>query len=388
MATTGYQAGLEANDVQLSYGLEAVWGEAPATAFQAIRYTGEGFAGSKTRQRPNEINESGQASAAVTTEEKADASVNFALSYGTYDDLLAGMLNGDWSSNLNITGTDIAATETGLTSATANKFQNVRIGQWVKLAGFATAENNGFRRVTAKAGNDVTLAGGMTVEAAGAAVTIKGSVLTNGTTFQSFFFQKRFSPNMYLTYPGTYLTGGTLNAGRGQFMQGDFKGAAQSEQKAVSNSSTGAVLAAPTGRVHDTVAGFQALQLNDAIVPAVVDSFSVSITKEGASAQFGLGAAAAQGMTRGTFTLSGSMRTYFKNFTLYDLFRSEALGVLSYRTLDAAGNAYILTIPAAAIMNPKIVAGGPGQPVMAEFQLEGNPSPTLGYTFQIDRLAA
>ncbi len=388
MATTGYQAGVEANDVELSYGKEATWGTKPSSQFQAIRYTGESFSGSKTRQRPSEVNNSGQASAAVTTQEQAQAGVNFALSYGTYDDLLAGLLNGDWTAALNLTGTDIAATTTGLSSATANKFNAVVVGQWIKTSGFATQANNGFRRVTAKTGTTVTLAGGMTTEAAGANVTVKGSILTNGTSFQSFFFQKKLASNLFLTYPGAYLTGGNLDAGVSQFMQGSFSGAAQQEAKATTNSSTGAVLAAPTGRVHDTVAGFQALQLNDTAVAATVDNFSVQITKDGAGAQYGMGSAAAQGMTRGVFTLSGRMRTFFKDFTLYDLFKSEASGLLSYRTMDAAGNAYILTIPAANIMNPQVVAGGPGQPVMAEFQLEGNPDPTLGYTFQIDRLPA
>jgi hypothetical protein len=38
-------------------------------------------------------------------------------------------------------------------------------------------------------------------------------------------------------------------------------------------------------------------------------------------------------------------------------------------------------------MNPQIQVGGPGQPVYAVFQIEGNPQ-AAGGTIQIDRLAA
>lgn len=385
MATTGYQAGLDANDVELSYAPEATWGDKPTVAFQGIRFTGESFSGSKTRDRPKEVNFSGQASAAITTKETATAGLNFALSFGTYDDMLAGLFNGAWSTALEISGTDISATADGLASVTAGKFDTVSVGQWIKVAGFTAAADNGLFRVTAKTGTSVTVQGGMTVEAAGDDVSVHGSTLKNGTVFTSFFFQKKLTPTQYLTYPGTYLTGGNINAGVGQFMQGDFSGVAKAEEKAAASSSTGAVIVAPAGRVLDTVTGVKSLLMDGAPVGAVVDTINIQIQKDGADAQYGVGSAQARGVTKGTLTVSGSLKTYFKDFTLYDRFKSETASALSYITQDDIGNAYVVTLPAATIMNPKIVAGGPGQPVMAEFTLEGNPHPTLGWTVQIDR---
>ncbi|MCA1971324.1 MAG: hypothetical protein LDL44_00655 [Caenispirillum sp.] len=394
MATEGYQAGVEANDVELSYAKESVWGEKPATAFQAIRFTGgDQFAGSKTRQRPNEVRTDAQASAAITTQEQAAAGVSFALSYGTYDDILAGLLMGEWTTPLAITATTITADNaTAQFQGDAGAFDDVTVGQWVKVAGFDTAAANGFFRVTAKAGDGSTI----TVDPApaddanlgGDSISLTGSHLHNGTVFQSFHFQKKLASNLFLIYPGTYLATGSLNAALGQFMNGQVGGAAKEETSATSNQSTGAVLAAPTGRVHDTVAGLQQITMDGAAVGAVIEAINVSINKEGAQAQYGLGSAAAQGMLKGTFTLTGSIRTYFKDFTLYAKYKAETDHVVAYRTSDSAGNAYIITVPAATIMNPNITAGGPGQAVMAEFQLEGNPHPTLGWTFQIDKFPA
>jgi hypothetical protein len=385
MPTTGYNAGIETNDVEISYGKEAVWGTKPAVAFQAIRFMSESFSGSKTRNRPSEVRTDLQAAYAITTQEQASAGVNFGLSYGTYDDLLAGLFNNDWSTALTVTGTDIAATGTGLSSATASKFSSIAVGQWIRTVGFANPLNNTYRRVTAVTGTTVTLAGGLTVEAAGASVTVRGSRLTNGTVFQSFHVQKKFATAVYLLYPGTYWTGGTLSASTGQFMSGSLTGVAQIEAKQTTNQSTGAVLAAPVGRVNDNVAGFQGIELNGTAIAAVVDAVSVQITKEGAAAQYGLGDSSADGVLRGVVTVSGSIRIFFKDFTIYDLFKSEAESIISFRTVDSAGSGYQLTLPAATVMNPQVVAGGPGQAVMAEFALEGNPHGTLGYTIQLDR---
>jgi hypothetical protein len=320
--TTGFSAGVETNDVALSYGVEAVWGTKPAVAFKSVRMTSESFSGSKSRSRPAEIRTDYQASAAVTTQEQATAGINLAFSAGTYDDLLAGLLMGAWG-----------AAGTG-----------------------------------------------------GAAAGVER--LTNGTLFTSFWFQKRLSDTMYLEYPGTYWSGGSLSASTGQFLTGSLTGMAKDEQTATTSQSTGAILAAPTGRVMDTVAGFNGLFIDGTPIDAVADAITLNITKEGAAAQFGLGSAAAQGMLRGTFTLSGTLRTYFRTFDLYQAYKAETYKEVSFEVDDLDGVKYKLIVPAATLMNPSITAGGPGGAVMAEFAIEGNPDPVTGKTLIIDRTPA
>ena len=214
------------------------------------------------------------------------------------------------------------------------------------------------------------------------------SRLTNGTLFQSYFFQKRLSDSMFLVYPGTYWSAGTLTASTGQFLTGSLSGMAKSQDSAVTNQSTGAVLAAPQGRVIDNVAGFNALLLDGAPIDAVADAISINISKEGAAGQYGLGSASAQGMLRGTTTVTGSVRTFFRNFDLYELYMAESLHAVSFEVEDPDGARYVLTLPSTTLMNPSITAGGPGQAVVCEFQLEAGPDPVLGYTISIDRFAA
>ena len=385
MPTTAFSAGVETNDVEISYAKEATWGTKPAVAFKAVRYTGESFSGSKSRARPAEIRNDYQATGAVTTQETASAGINFALSSGTYDDILAGLLGNDFSTAIAISGVDIAGTATGYSTATAGKFTTVTAGVWIKVSGFANAANNGYKRVTAATGTSITTAQAGAVEAAGPSVTIGGSRLTNGTAFQSFHFQKKLASALYLVYPGTFWTGGTITAATGQFFTGSFTGISAIESKATTNQSTGAVTAAPTGRVNDGVAGFQGLEWNNAAVSAVINGITLNIAREGAAAQYGLGSAAAQGVLRGVVTVTGSVEIYFRDFALYDDYKSETARALTYRTVDDAGSGYQISLPAAYLMNPRITAGGPGQSVMATFELEGSPHSTLGYTIAVDK---
>jgi hypothetical protein len=392
MATTNYLAGIETNAVELSFAPETTWGVAPSTTFQAIRITGEGLKSQKQRGRPAEIKTTAEASAAITNQITADGAINFALSYGTHDGLWPSLLNSAWSSEYTITSstTDISfvAATNKLTSTTSGKFTNLVVGQWIRIT---SPLNAGYGRIKVKtSATDLTLDHIVLVDetSAGTNIVLKTSgFIRNSNTFQSLYFQKKLASDLWLRYPGVQITGATLNAQQGQFAQGSFNTSAKIETKATSDVSTGGITPAPSTIVFNTVSQFQQLMVDGALVQAVCKGVSLQMTKDGAGLDFGVGSASAQGMRIGTFTLAGGKATFFfKDFTLYQMFLDEALHTFSYRQVDAAGNAYIFTCQAVALMNPQIVAQAPNGSVMADFELEGNPS-ALG-TFQIDRIAA
>lgn len=401
MATTGMNtAAVETTDVVMSYGLESQWGVAPATTFQAWRMTSESMAGKKTRSRPDEINDSAQVSAAVTTQEGADGAINFALSYGTFDDAFCSLLNSSWSNALNIVGVggDITfvaqAGGNRITSTTANKFQNVVAGQYIKVMGCAAAPGgNGesfFVKVDSKTDNQTLVVSGKALVAenpAGAAVTIRGSMIRNSNVAQTLFIQKKLGAAGYLTYPGSFASGANIDCQQGQFTTGSINYIAKIENKALTDSSTGGVLPAPTGLVIDPVAGMQALTINGTAIAASIQSMKLQFQKEGAAAHYAMMSPGAVMITKGKLAVTGTTELYFANFTEYDRFKAESTAPISFRQVDAAGAAYVLTVLNAALMNPKITAGGPGRPVVASFELEGNPDPITGATFQMDRAA-
>lgn len=330
-ATSGYQAGIESNQVILAYAPEAVWGQAPAVPFQEIRYTGESLAGTKTRNRPAEVQATGEVVASITTQETAGGGVNFALSFGTFDDLIAGALKSEWVAD------------------------------------------------TVTTGNASTPAGNQ--------AAARADSLVNGTEFRAFHIQKRFSLALFLRYPGSFVSAMTLTGGVGQFLNGSFTFLSQNEQPFTVDASTGAMLPPPSGRVHDPVGGFKGVYLDGVAIPGVVDSFTLSATAVGAASEYGMGSAASQGVIMGLLEIKGTVKVYFKDYVLYQRFKNETQGVVSFVTRDAAGNGYVISVLNANLLNPKINAGGPNQAVMATFDIEGNPR-AAGGTIQIDRLFA
>ena len=76
MPTTNFNAGLDSSDVTLGFKREASWGEIPsAGAVNLVRLRSEGFAGSKSRARPDEIRAEGDAAQAITHSVEASGSM-------------------------------------------------------------------------------------------------------------------------------------------------------------------------------------------------------------------------------------------------------------------------------------------------------------------------
>lgn len=393
MATTGYQAAIATNDVLLSYAPESTWGSKPAVQFQQIRIESEGFAGTKSRTRPSEINASGQVSAAVTTKVETKGDMKLGLSTATPFNMLAASFAAAPATAINFSAkTTVAATGTGFTdSGSGFVTAGIAAGQWIRVSGFATTSINGYYQVlTVAAGTITTLPAPATTELAGASVTFTGQMARQAQIFQSFFVQKQLSSNKFLHFAGSWPTGGGISASVGGFFESTLSFLCKDQVKATSDGSTGAQLAAGSGNVIDTVGGFGSVYRGATLLDATINKIDVKWQQQSARAIYGMGSAAALGMGKGLIEVTGSIELYFKDFAQYDEFISETASMISFRGVDATGAGYIVSIANATIMNPKITAGGPNQDVMATFDLEGNPSATggvfAGACMQIDKV--
>ncbi len=396
MATTGYQAGIPTNDVLLSYAPETVWGTKPAVAFNQIRVQSEGFTATKSRTRPSEINALGAVSQAVTQKMEAKGDFKFALSTALPFDLLAASIGGAAATAVSFAAKiTVAATASGFTDS-ANGFVTAGIGagDWIRVTGFtggSAAQINGYYQVlTVAAGVLTTLPVPGATKVAGDSITMTGQSVMNGSVFQSFFFQKQLATALFLQYPGSVPIGGSISASVGNFFSGDMQFLSKSQDKATTDGSTGAQVAAGAGVVMDTVNGIGSVYRGAAVIAATVTKADLKWQMNSARMQYGMGSVAAAGYGKGLLEVSGTLEVYFKDFSLYDEFISETGSMVSFRAVDGTGAGYQFTIPNATIMNPNIVAGGPSQDIMASFQLEGNPSASSGIfagaSIQIDKL--
>jgi hypothetical protein len=280
------------------------------------------------------------------------------------------------------------------TSTTAGKFAAVALGQWIEVRGCTLNPARMFLLVTAKAGDALTVSGVVLVDEtpAGAAVALRGALLRNGATFTSFTIQKRLGAALGFAYPGTYFTGGQINAKRGEFFSGTLDALCKSEEKAAAALGSG-FLAAPTNRVISTATNMKSVRLDGGALPAKITSVQATFTKEGAKAQFAYSddeqeALRAQGMVRGQFTVSGSLEAYFDSFALYDRYKAETGIHLSYRVVDEAGNAIIVSFPVVVLGKATITGRGQNDSVMAQFEFGADPDPVTGCTMQLDRFPA
>ena len=402
--TTNFNAGLDSSDVELSYRKEIDWAVKPVGNFKKLRFTGEGFSENKSRSRPEEIRSDGQMSHAITQQVEASGNIDFAFSYETFDDLLAGLLMGAWETPINISNATLIVTAktvnaaAKITGTTSDVFQTLKVGQWIRTFGFTNSVNNGIFRVSniLNANKTIDLIGGNSASMVTEAVSntdkkIKGTNLRNGVITDTFHFQKMLASNLWLVYAGAYVTGGSLNAEVGDFMNGSFEFLCKSEAKAVASQSA-TVDDAPDGRVIDTVAGVSSLEQDGEAIDGVIQGITLDVSKDNARGQYGIGSPDAQGMARGTFGVAGSMSSYFKDFTLYDLYKDETDVLISFFALDDDDQGYIITIPGATLMNPEIVAGSADTDIIADFELEGNPRELKdgegSFTLQIDKIPA
>jgi hypothetical protein len=391
MATTGYFASAQTNDMLIGIQREATWGTAPTSGtYTGMRVQSCSLGEQKNRTRPGEIRNDMQVSAAVTQDVQASGSIPFAVSYGNQDLIWPTLFTGDWTADLAISNTGLSADNSGSTfDGSAGDFDDVLVGQWIKVAGFATSGANGYFLVTEVAvdGSSITVSPAPSSDANGGSntITVNGSQLVNGTTVNTLSIQERYSDSLGFMYSGCIASGGQINAARGQYFSGTCDLIAKSEAKAASV--VGTMGAAPTNRVFNTTANMTAVSLGGS-ASAKVMSLTTTITREGAAANFALGSEAAVGVVPGSFSASGQVQIYFSDNTEYDLYKAETQVQAYYQVTDAAGNAYIVDLPKVVLGRVTKERSGPNQPVMATFEFMADPDPDLGWTMAINRFAA
>lgn len=101
----------DTNRTGLAFVKETTWGTTPASALQTLRYTGESLDYTVETTKSNEIRSDRNISDLTVVGFTASGGFNFELSYGTFDELLAGALMSTWATDVLKNGT----TETSFT---------------------------------------------------------------------------------------------------------------------------------------------------------------------------------------------------------------------------------------------------------------------------------
>lgn len=90
----------EANRIDMSYGIEGTLGVAPATTYQKFRRESDTFNANLKHELVNEIRSDRQVTDMPLVSKDASGGFSGKLSFGTYDDFIAGALYSDWSTDV------------------------------------------------------------------------------------------------------------------------------------------------------------------------------------------------------------------------------------------------------------------------------------------------
>ena len=401
-ATAGLAAGAQTNDTLMDFALEATYATPPAGNYQALRITGESFSRGQTTARPEEINTLKQVSQSVVTQVSASGTISGALSSGTFDDLIAGVMGADWlAAPVSLTVNSKATPAVAASVLLKNSDHQGR--DIILLPDASIFPASGIVHVVDEAANIDIFAAYIHADNTGNALefpagtlpiadktqfsdgaTITMADIQNGSLDKTFTIRKKLL-GKFLLYPGSLVTQIQFQLQQAQFGTVSVDVTSANETQSTTDNAT-AVLAAPSGDVHNSVNNFLGATVFGNAPQGCLTQFTCTLGRDGSANDYGMGHADACGVRTGQFTASGSLEFYFRSWDEYSACIAGTQGPIVVKTVDDSGNGYAFVFTNAALRNGKVNSSQTNQTVKASFDIEGNPAADGGATFAIFRL--
>lgn len=155
----------DSNRTQVTYIAEVTLGTTPGSpAMTALRLRSEDLNYAIDTIRSDEIRATREVTDAVNVGARNSGGFNFELSYGAFDDFIAGAMFNTWTETAEITN---SASDTEITQVTdssdtftvASGGGSFKAGHLIRTSGFTNAANNGLFRVASSTGTTVVAGG-------------------------------------------------------------------------------------------------------------------------------------------------------------------------------------------------------------------------------------
>ncbi|MDJ0952478.1 MAG: phage tail tube protein [Acidimicrobiia bacterium] len=384
------------NRASLRYIEEVTFGQTPATpAFNELRYNGESLNYNINNIISDEIRADRMTTDLIQVQADASGDVNFELSYGAFDDFLAGGLADTWGTLVAVSATDIdaAAGDNSFNTAMGDFVADGIIqGQWVEVRGFTDPANNGYFRVTSVTSGKIIVAGGTLVtEAAGATITIGGSVVRNGVTPISYSVQKvleDLSPAQYILLRGMRVGQIQLAFETASILTGTFSLMGLTSKVDTTGETGQTLVQAPTNEVMNATGNVQSVWIDDSLTTnTFFNTLNLNVNGN-LRPQDAIGSLPHIGIALSRMEVTADAELYFQDDTEYQKFLQATFFSLAFRVEDNAGNAYIFTLPRCKYETGEVVAGGLDQDIFLSSTIRGLRDPVTDCMVQIDRFAA
>jgi hypothetical protein len=370
---------------------EVAWGTTPASALAEIRYTNHHFRPIIEKGEDPDVISDAQLGGLVRTGEAAQGDLAFSLRYGGHDPQWAGLFRTAWPAAATITGTTISASSVDNSfNDSANGFLTAgfRVGQFVNSN---VTGNLGYAYITSlTAGKMIVKGMTLVTQAAGTSFTIKGTMITNGSTFVSHTFERKVTNSAaavhYFAHKGMVAGGGTMDLSPGQAAipcSMTFLG-----KQAVPGSATagsGAYTAAATTRAMNTRGNVKVLMEADTDI--TLTSLRLAFDN-GLRRREAIKAIGPTSIGRGDFRVTGSIGLYLEDRALIEKAIADTLSSLYVLMADAAGNAYGLSLFQIDYGQPDMPNQGKNTDLSVTLPFTAVKHATIGYTAGLTRIPA
>jgi hypothetical protein len=381
----------DANQVRVSYAKESTYGTAPTGSYQIVRQTGETLRMDTGTTNSAEIRSDRQIADVVRNSFVGAGDLNIEFPYGAHDDLLEYVLqsavwtteddNLEAANTVSVDGANVYTIDAGAWSTTPT------VGDWLEIRGFATAINNGYKKVTA--------ADGTTITTDGAATTIEGTVtstidqlghIKNGTTFSSLSWEKNFLDlsNKYMLVTGFSPNTFNLTVATGSIITGSFGFVGQGVSTPTSDTGSGYV-AAGTNSVNNAIDHIESILVDGVAYSAT--QLSVSLTNNLRTREQ-IATLGPISLGSGTIGATGTLQAYFTDETEIDKYHAGTTGEVAFVVEDTAGNGYIIDMPQIRYTSGQVVASGINTDTLVDIGFTAYLDSTTSQTIRISRFTA
>lgn len=255
---------------------------------------------------------------------------------------------------------------------TAGDFSAVKAGTTLKIAGSATAGNNGLKLVTAVSvdGADLTFASGSIVaDTSTEALTFTAKTLRNGKVRHSYTIERRLENSagspFYQIYRGMMVDGMELNFESKAIVTGSltFLGKKGEDGGSISLDADQAYTAAHEGDVVNATSHIGSFLIDRETTSERFKTLTLTIANN-LRGKDAMGEAGNFDVGIGSFGLSGSINAYFQDRRFHQRFIAHDDMAISFRVTDPDGNVMCFTIPRIKLSSGSPEIGGKDTDVM------------------------
>lgn len=339
----------------LSFKPEATFGTVASTGnHYGLRMNSEALKYNLVTAKSNEIRNGRGVGDLIVVDADAGGSVPAEFSFGEYDPLIAAALA---TAASQVVGTNGAATGTATISATGLQysagapFSACESGQWIGITGATQTGNNKLVQITGilGTGTGFTVASGtLTAETGSTGVVTQGARFKNGSTKLSFSAERR---NQDLTYQYECFRGLVVNGWRQEYRAGAVIGQTFDVMgKDALPMSTGSALpgsrtASLTNAIMNAVSHISNIYEGGSLLTGTYVRSATLTVGNNIEMLKAIGNLGPIDFRLGEFNAQLQMELYLADATLYNKFINNTATSFSFRMTDAAGNAYVVTLP-------------------------------------------